>query len=276
MKTDNIKLVVADIDLTLESREFGIPEINIKAMEALHEAGIMFGVASGRNVSQIRGRTEAWGLTFEPELLIGTNGSSYYDGLTDTQYNTLVFEKEWIRVVREFLVNQNISFYVYIDDYTLFEKETERYKALKFFKERDIRLAQSPEDIYQGDFYKFLLMIESEEKAEEFIRESADLFAAHEGEFKLLKTTPISYEIVHSQTAKSIALDAFCRDHSIDLADVAAFGDADNDIEMIEAAGMGVCLRNGTEETKKAADYITELDYREGGFGDFVFRYILN
>ncbi len=275
MKAARIRLVVADIDLTLESRTTGIPEINIKAMNALHEAGIMFGVASGRNVSQVRGRAEDWGLAFEPELLIGVNGSSYYDGLTGIQHNTLIFEKSWIREIREYLNSLDVNYYVYIDDYTLFEKATERYNALRYFTERDIRLAKSPEDIFQGDFYKFLLLIEDEKEANKFIEESKAFFRLHEKEFKLLKTTPISYEIVHSRTSKAVSLLAFCREHDIALSEVAAFGDADNDIEMIKASGMGICLKNGTDETKKAADFITDLDYQQGGFGDYIFKHII-
>ena len=35
---------------------------------------------------------------------------------------------------------------------------------------------------------------------------------------------------------------------------------------MLEAAGIGVCMINGTEDTKKAADYITKADNNHNGF----------
>ena len=38
------------------------------------------------------------------------------------------------------------------------------------------------------------------------------------------------------------------------------------DISMLEAAGTGICMINGTEDTKKAADYITEADNNHNGF----------
>lgn len=38
--------------------------------------------------------------------------------------------------------------------------------------------------------------------------------------------------------------------------DFIAFGDSDNDIEMIQDAPIGVCMGNGNENAKKAADYI--------------------
>jgi len=47
--------------------------------------------------------------------------------------------------------------------------------------------------------------------------------------------------------------------------ETAAFGDADNDIDMIRAAGTGIAMRNGTPACRRAADYVTR-NCREDGF----------
>ena len=39
--------------------------------------------------------------------------------------------------------------------------------------------------------------------------------------------------------------------------EIIAFGDAENDVDMLRFAGIGVAMGNGTEEAKTAADYIT-------------------
>ena len=44
---------------------------------------------------------------------------------------------------------------------------------------------------------------------------------------------------------------------NISLDQCMAFGDAGNDIEMLQMCGIGVCMGNGKEMAKKAADYIT-------------------
>ena len=43
-----------------------------------------------------------------------------------------------------------------------------------------------------------------------------------------------------------------------------AFGDGNNDLEMIEHAKIGICMGNGTEELKKAASYVTKSNQEEG------------
>ena len=43
----------------------------------------------------------------------------------------------------------------------------------------------------------------------------------------------------------------------LDRTEIMAFGDEDNDVEMIGFAGIGVAMGNGTGEAKEAADYVT-------------------
>jgi len=51
---------------------------------------------------------------------------------------------------------------------------------------------------------------------------------------------------------------------NIDLKDCMAFGDADNDIEMLKMSGIGICMGNGTENAKGACDYVTDDIYQDG------------
>ena len=58
------------------------------------------------------------------------------------------------------------------------------------------------------------------------------------------------------------------------LADCLAFGDADNDYDMLKEAGIGVAMENGSSLTKSAADYIT-LDCDSNGIGAFIDQHVL-
>ena len=43
-----------------------------------------------------------------------------------------------------------------------------------------------------------------------------------------------------------------------------AIGDQNNDIEMVETAGVGVAMGNGTEEIKACANYVTDTVQNNG------------
>lgn len=43
----------------------------------------------------------------------------------------------------------------------------------------------------------------------------------------------------------------------IEKDEIMAFGDAENDIDMLEYAGIGIAMGNGGEDVKAAADFVT-------------------
>jgi len=53
--------------------------------------------------------------------------------------------------------------------------------------------------------------------------------------------------------------------YGLNAENVCAFGDGDNDISMLKAAGFGIAMGNGTAACREAADYVCE-DIREDGF----------
>ena len=45
---------------------------------------------------------------------------------------------------------------------------------------------------------------------------------------------------------------------------VAAFGDADNDVDMLSFAGCGIAMENASEKCRAAADYVTKHHKEDG------------
>ena len=44
---------------------------------------------------------------------------------------------------------------------------------------------------------------------------------------------------------------------AIDREEIIAFGDSENDLEMLRAAGIGVAMENAEKEAKEVADFVT-------------------
>ena len=62
---------------------------------------------------------------------------------------------------------------------------------------------------------------------------------------------------------------------NISIDNTIACGDERNDISMLKAAGLGVCMINGNEEAKRAADYITKKNNNNGGIAEVINKFIL-
>ncbi|MDD1686521.1 phosphoglycolate phosphatase [Methanoregula sp.] len=72
---------------------------------------------------------------------------------------------------------------------------------------------------------------------------------------------------IHLQTPginKGTTLALLAETLGLHPADFLAIGDSVNDIQMIEAAGIGIAVANGHPDTRAAADYITEKTYGNG------------
>ena len=80
-------------------------------------------------------------------------------------------------------------------------------------------------------------------------------------------------EIVRKSINKAVGVKAIADFHRIPLDNILAFGDENNDLEMLEYAGLGVAMKNATEEIKAAANDITRLTNDEDGLADYLIRY---
>jgi Cof subfamily protein (haloacid dehalogenase superfamily) len=63
-------------------------------------------------------------------------------------------------------------------------------------------------------------------------------------------------EVLPANANKATAISHALRSYGMSIADVIAFGDSGNDIEMLEQVGFGVAMGNGRKETKEASDAI--------------------
>ena len=82
----------------------------------------------------------------------------------------------------------------------------------------------------------------------------------------------INGEILSRDYDKGRALEKVCEHLGIPLADSVAFGDSMNDIEMIAAAGLGICMENGSRTLKEKADDICP-SVRDGGIRKAFLKY---
>ncbi|KRM77326.1 Cof-type HAD-IIB family hydrolase [Secundilactobacillus collinoides] len=69
---------------------------------------------------------------------------------------------------------------------------------------------------------------------------------------------------------KAIGVEFLAHLYHINREDVIAFGDENNDNEMIDYAGTGVAMKNATPHLKMLADDVTSLTNEENGLADYL------
>lgn len=71
-------------------------------------------------------------------------------------------------------------------------------------------------------------------------------------------------EIVKSGINKAVGLDKVAKSYNIPKERIIAFGDEDNDFEMIEYAGHGIAMGNAIPQLKNLANAVTETNENDG------------
>ena len=72
--------------------------------------------------------------------------------------------------------------------------------------------------------------------------------------FTILKT---SYEVTGANVTKGHAIDEVMKYHGLRLNESVAFGDSNNDVEMLKMAGIGIAMGNADANIRRVADYTT-------------------
>ncbi len=86
---------------------------------------------------------------------------------------------------------------------------------------------------------------------------------------------PILLEYGSYLASKGNSLKFMCQYFQIPIENSVAVGDEQNDISMLQAAGVGVVMKNGTDIAKEYADYITKKDNNEDGIQEVIEKFIL-
>lgn len=81
-------------------------------------------------------------------------------------------------------------------------------------------------------------------------------------------------EIAHPDVTKASGLARFCAAHGIARERVVAFGDAPNDVAMLEWAGLGVAVGNADAEARAAADIVLAGTNADEAVAEWLLRLV--
>jgi Cof subfamily protein (haloacid dehalogenase superfamily) len=90
----------------------------------------------------------------------------------------------------------------------------------------------------------------------------------------VVKSAPYFLEVLNKQAHKGAAVKNLAEHLGIKQEEVMAIGDNENDLTMVEYAGIGVAMANATENVKNAADVLTASN-EEDGVAEVINKYVL-
>lgn len=266
-----IKAVFFDIDGTLLNSKGRITKSTKKAIQELHNRGIVCGVSTARTPSSITHILKD--LPFD--LFIACNGQLVYT--KEQMIYARPFEPAVLAEVISY-ADQHFRQMVLCGQKRSIGSWTMRFgqsrvslhfmrfiptkfpiRKMKLFlqkyspnrrKERYAKLANLQEPIYQ------CVMLSPEYETEKLTAALPNC--------DLKRSNPYSIDIVPKGSSKLVGLKSLIAHLGIQLNETMVFGDHLNDSEIIQGAGVGIAMGNAPTKTKKLADYVTKTNDQEG------------
>lgn len=261
-----IKLVVADIDGTIYTPEKGITSEVRKTIIDLQKQGIMFAIATGRTYLSAKYIANLIGIKCPLICYQGGLIKSYEGEMLDVKYLNEDIAREIIKNFR----TRNIHLNVYVDDKLYVENDDDYIKDYIGDKGIDYFKVNSFDELDFRKLNKMLAIKYDEKFIDNLIRELQTKYP----EIYVVKSFVYFCEIANKQATKGNAIKFLAKKYGFSEKEVLAIGDQNNDVEMIETAGIGVAMGNGTIQIKNKADYITDT-VENNGFVNAIEKFVL-
>lgn len=258
-------LIVLDLDGTLLTDEKVISDKTKATLQKAREAGHEVMIATGRPYRASKLFYHELGLHTP---IVNFNGAFVHHPL-DQNWKT-VHKPIDLKVVQEVVESlnreqfENLIAEVMDDVYVQYHDE----KLLNIFSMGDPKVTT-------GDLHQYLkdnptsLLIQAKESSVPSIRQYlADTKAELIDHRRWGDPFPV-IEIVRHGLNKAVGLSHVAKDLGIPRDRIIAFGDEDNDLEMIEYAGVGVAMGNGISQLKNIANEVTTTN-NEDGIAEFL------
>ena len=273
-----IKLIATDMDGTFLDDNKEAPEENIRALAECAARGIEVVPATGRTILSVPEEIKNLpGVRYA----ITTNGAVVADLKEGTIISTCKMTADLAAAVMEIARDSedDIMYDAYIEGvgYTTdyFWEHLDYYAASPGIAGliRKIRRPVPDNIAYVrecGQDVEKINMFFVDMEARKRMRERLSKIP----EILVTSAIPENLEINAAGATKGSALLRLAEYLNISREETMAFGDGENDLSMIECAGIGVAMENGEESVKAAADHVTVTN-NEAGVAVAIHRFIL-
>lgn len=262
-------LIAFDLDFTLLRDDHTLSERTAAALRELNARGCIPLISTGRNYQGV--------LPFIRQLgyespVISSNGAMICNGLDGTVLHEWPLPDDITSGMLKEARRLGIHFQGFNNRDLFYERQGEEsdfYEGITGLKGKVVQF-----DTWKSFHFIKALMIgppgRSSGKWPE-LHEARQLFDTLFGKrLYAVFSRPCYLDLMNGEASKGIALQTLCDDLSIDPVRVAAFGDAPNDADMLNVAGISVAMKNAPREIRNQADWITNCTNNDDGVAEFI------
>ena len=269
----NHKILFVDLDATLLSDDRTVSIRNREAIVQMLNEGHYIVLATGRPIESGRIVARRLGLTMPGCYMAAFNGAVIYDCSAD---RTLMKRSIPIDVVQD-LFERAQREGLYIHTYNNTDILTTCHtKELDYYISRthlSYKLSHNILDALEEEPQKVLLI--SMNDRGRLVQFQKKNLKWQKGRCNSFFSCREFLEYCPLDTSKETGVTELTKILGLPEDSTIAVGDEQNDIAMVTAAHLGIAMKNGIPELKKAADYVTKNDNNHDAIAEIIYKFIL-
>lgn len=256
------KLIALDLDGTLNNDEKVITPKTKQALIAAQQAGAIVALVSGRQAPGLEREAKALELYKYHGMKISYNGGQIMDATT----GEIIFRKAIpndlaVRFLRHLEKWEELSPIVDDGEY-IYTTDKTRHKVYDESHNNNLQVRIVPNIADAVTFNPVKILTAAPNEI--LVPHLKDISGGFENEMSFVQSAPWFYEGTIKGVSKYSALEQAAKYLGISRAEVIAFGDAQNDMSMLDFAGYGVAMANACDELKAMADEVTLSNNDDG------------
>lgn len=263
------KIVALDLDGTLLDDEKKISKKNSKILNELNKRNIRIAIATGRNYYMAKQLTEE--IKEVNPVILANNGAiirySHNDELVECNY---LSNLEFIKIYEEGL-KYNLNPVLHVDEYAngydLIYERDDYEEAYSGYINKNYNRARMVK--FSSDNINNILSACYFGEYDTLSQFAGVMKEFKEGKYNIICNRNISkralLEFLNPMGCKWNALKKYSAHINVLPEEIIAIGDDNNDIELLRNSGLGIAMKNGTEESIEAASTVSAFDNNNSG-----------
>lgn len=240
---NDIKIVFFDIDGTL--LKFGNRELSpntLKALKGLKEKGIILCIATGRsplNLPKFKGINFDCFMTFNGSYCFNDKGDIFSNPIDNNEIDIVINNAKEI--------NKPVS--IATKNHIICNGQDK--DLIEYFSFAHVPLVISDEfdKVVKDDVYQLMISATKNEY---------DTLIKNTKHIKIAAWWDKAVDIIPKNGGKGIGVNKILEYYHLNSNEAIAFGDGDNDIEMLKEVGLGIAMGNASDNLKKVANEVCD------------------
>lgn len=265
------KLVALDMDGTLLNENKQVTERTKKAIKAARDKGVTVVLATGRPIDGVTRYLEELEMLTESDYALTYNGGLVVKTKSRDVISKIGLKGEDLHYLHKLSKEFGVNIHAFSETEGLITPKDSKYTRVEAdinnikFKINDFSNIENDHSLIK------VMMIDEPE----LLQNAVDNLPNEVFEkYTVVRSTPYFLEFMNKKVNKGTGLELLAKHLGVKQDEIISMGDAGNDLDMIEYAGMGIAMANAFEEVKKAANYITDSN-NEDGVAKAIEKFIL-